>query len=60
MFISLLDTCKITCEEKVTHMIVAVVMDFNFGALGIGADRSKRGKEDRRNERTNDRKGVYE
>ena len=44
MFISLLDTCKITCEEKVTHMIAAVVTDFNFGALRTGVDRSKRGK----------------
>ena len=52
MFISLLDTCKITCEEKGTHMIVAVVTDFNFGALGIGVDRWKRGKENRRNEGT--------
>ena len=53
MFISLLDTCKITCKEKGTHMIVAVVTDFNFGALGIGVDQSKRGQEDRR--RTNER-----
>ena len=42
MFISLLDTCKITCEEKGTHGIVVVVAEFNFGAPGIGVDRPNR------------------
>ena len=38
MFISHPDTCKITCKEKGTHGIVAVVTEFNFGALGIGVE----------------------